>query len=133
MESAYFKALAPPQFVVCDDVRSEIGGKDVLAGVYPGNVIVVGRLPARIEFATWTVFRAGKGGTFDCQYRFKMEDGVATGLGRTTFSDMTVDKLTALRTKSQIDVSEPQVVEMQLRFEGEGWISARALEIVRQT
>ena len=47
--------------VVCDDIRREITGKDILIGVYAGN-IVVPQFPFKIRLAFWVEYEAERAG-----------------------------------------------------------------------
>jgi hypothetical protein len=41
------------KFLVCDDVRCEVGGKLILIGVYPGNMIALQGIPYQIAFTSY--------------------------------------------------------------------------------
>ena len=46
--------------VVCDDIRREFNGKEILIGVYGG--IIVPRFPANLNLAFWIQFRTTETG-----------------------------------------------------------------------
>ena len=47
--------------VVCDDIRREASGKDILIGTYAGN-IVVAQYPFKIRLAFWVEYQADRAG-----------------------------------------------------------------------
>src|SRR5215472_4088319 len=47
--------IKPLHVVFCDDIRREVTGKEILIGVYSGNLMVP-RFPAAIVLATWVPF-----------------------------------------------------------------------------
>jgi hypothetical protein len=48
--------------VICDDVRRELNGKDILVGVYGGEIIVA-QLPFTLNLAIWCEYRTPRDGT----------------------------------------------------------------------
>lgn len=121
MSSKYFELLDPPTFIVCDDVRNEVGGKVVLVGVYPGNVIVLRNFPAKVTSTVWTVFWFRQEGSFEAQFRHRMQDGTVGGTGVTSFINAAKGKLTTCKLEAPFELSDPQMVEVQLRFPDEDW------------
>ena len=57
--------------LVCDDVRRELSGKDILIGVYSGG-IGIPTLPAPINVAFWITLRAHEPGTFALSLRVNL-------------------------------------------------------------
>lgn len=134
MTSEFIQLLDPPSFIVCDDVRSEIGGKFVLVGVYPGNVILVRHFPYELRFWIWAVLVCKKEGSFDAQVRFKATDGTVGGLNRTTFTNSKAGGLTASRMACKLEVSGPHRFDAQFCFAGEeGWLTIGHFEVREAT
>lgn len=130
MPSEFIQLLDPPSFVICDDVRAEIGGKFVLVGVYPGNVIIVRHFPHELRFWLWAVFLCNKEGTFDAQVRFKANDGTVGGMSRTTFTNSRVGGMTASRLACKLEVSGPHRFDAQFRFAGEeDWMTVGHFDV----
>jgi hypothetical protein len=44
--------LTPKQFVVCDDIRREMSGKEILVGVYGSDIAVAG-FPTQLALSYW--------------------------------------------------------------------------------
>lgn len=57
--------------LVCDDVRRELSGKDILIGVYSGS-IAFPILPAKMNVAFWITLRAPAPGTFTLSLRVNL-------------------------------------------------------------
>ena len=57
--------------LVCDDVRRELSGKDILIGVYSGG-IGIPTLPAQMNVAFWITLRAPAPGTFTLSLRVNL-------------------------------------------------------------
>jgi hypothetical protein len=47
--------IKPLHVVFCDDIRREDNGKEILIGVYSGNVVIP-QLPSPVVLATWMAF-----------------------------------------------------------------------------
>jgi hypothetical protein len=54
--------------VVCDDVRREENGKDILIGVYSSGILVP-QLPATLSLSFWIQFRARDAGEIAADFR----------------------------------------------------------------
>lgn len=48
--------------LMCDDVRREITGKDILIGVYSSNIIIL-NFPSALNIALWMQFHADEAGS----------------------------------------------------------------------
>ena len=56
--------------LLCDDVRREQSGKDILIGVYAGDVLVP-QLPIQIPIACWLLVKPKKTGDLEFDLRIK--------------------------------------------------------------
>lgn len=65
--------------IVCDDVRKEVTNKDILIGVYAGD-IVVPAFPAVLTVAFWIELRRPVG-HYDDEFRVTIGDKPVTRLG----------------------------------------------------
>ncbi len=44
--------------LICDDIRKEFNGKDIIIGVYGGDDILVPNIPVNLSLSVYTRFRA---------------------------------------------------------------------------
>lgn len=63
--------LVVDSVVICDDVRREMSGKDILIGVY-GSEIVARALPGIIYLTLWVEFRPRKNGPIDLTIKLEL-------------------------------------------------------------
>ena len=67
--------------LLCDDVRKEITGKDILIGVYTSG-INVSQLPAVVNLATWLEIIPKKKGEIEIEFKAEMPGDVQPHLIR---------------------------------------------------
>jgi hypothetical protein len=94
------------KYVICEDVRTEIGGKYMLIGIYPDDSILISRFPHVLTFVVWTVVRATKAG--QQTPRFRVIDPVSSkifqdGILTINVRDVTNVTVSVLRFSFQID------------------------------
>ena len=63
--------LTIKQFIVCDDIRREISGKDILIGVY-GSDVAVASFPAPLSLAFWMQFDSPETTTSPINIEFQL-------------------------------------------------------------
>ena len=84
--------IKPIHAVFCDDIRREVTGKEILIGVYSGNMLVP-RLPAPIVLSIWVPFSrtAESVGEIPMEFRLLDADDRPIGYGsvQITVSDAT--------------------------------------------
>jgi hypothetical protein len=68
-----FKVIA---VLVCDDVRREINGKEILIGVYSGGSILLQYFPTMINPVFWCQFIPMRPGKISTSFRLTNESGV---------------------------------------------------------
>ena len=73
-------ALEIATVLVCDDVRKEVTNKDILIGVYAGD-IVVPAFPAWIALAVWLELITKENGVYDMSFRIGMSNRPPNELG----------------------------------------------------
>ena len=56
--------------IICDDVRTENSGKDIIIGVYAENIIVP-KFPANILLCLWTQFFLNRNGDIPVSFRIQ--------------------------------------------------------------
>jgi hypothetical protein len=67
--------------LLCDDVRREDNGKDILIGVYTGKVLV-SKMPANLVVALWIVTKTKGAGSFEREVRVVGPDKKTIAEGR---------------------------------------------------
>lgn len=77
---AKFRILA---VVICDDIRREVSGKDILVGAYSSE-IVVGSLPAPMHLAFWLELMSSQSGAFSVFFKLEVP-------GTVLMSEMRID------------------------------------------
>jgi hypothetical protein len=101
--------------IICDDVRKEAGGKDILIGVYGGGVLVPS-FPCPIQFAIWIELAPQPIGRLevDLQARFP---GNPMGLGIRFVAEVSGnDDPVVLHTPQFVtSVSEPGNIEVSIK------------------
>jgi hypothetical protein len=106
--------------VVCDEIRTEITGKDILIGVFSGEILV-SAFPAVIGVAFWSEI---ENSDEDIGFReYELRIGVENGqpLPFKVTADIRAAGTSALKIPTvRIPVSGPTVISLEL-FEGENW------------
>ncbi|MGH7046928.1 MAG: DUF6941 family protein [Stellaceae bacterium] len=76
-------SIRPKFAIFCDDIRREISGKDILIGVYGGDIRVPS-LPISVILAVWMAFEKEGVGKLSIEFRALGPDGEPLGYGSTT-------------------------------------------------
>lgn len=85
--------------IVCDQVRREDNGKEILIGVYSSDILIP-LFPATLLLAFWVQVSAQKAGSYDIEFRIKVNGKLAAELSGKT----------AIKKGSAISsISTPQV------------------------
>lgn len=115
--------------VICDDIRREDNGKNMLIGVYSGSIIVSG-FPANLSLAAWIRFElAGvTPAKVDCRL-LGNDDAVLGNIDQMTIqpgpSSLALCGITA-------QLKESGSLTLQFRQEGGEWETAEAAQVVAQ-
>jgi len=64
--------------IVCDDVRKEINGKDILVGVYSGGILL-NRTPAELGLSFWFLYRPRNTGSAKVELRVSTSEKPNSG------------------------------------------------------
>jgi len=74
--------IRPIHAVFCDDIRKEVTGKEILIGVYSGDLLVP-HLPAPVVLAIWVPFERieGKSGKIPIEFRLLDDNNRPIGYG----------------------------------------------------
>lgn len=60
--------------IICDDIRKEVTNKDILVGVYSGQINVTA-YPALFNAAFWIEVEPFRSGVISCQFRIETPSG----------------------------------------------------------
>jgi hypothetical protein len=127
---AHIKALFG---LFCDDIRLEASGKQILIGVYPGD-IVLQSFPATIAISSWVAFtREGNiGEQLSVEFRIINTSGQALGYGSLvlTFTRPGDEGAIAL-PPLPISLTTPDTLSLQLRQHDGDWQTVRSIGVVR--
>jgi hypothetical protein len=101
--------------ITCDDVRQEHNGKELLIGVYAGE-IVVPEPNAVIETTFWVRFRSSKPGKVQLEFKVTDPDDSQVSHGRGTFDLERVDICGAFSTpKTTLRIRKSGAVKLFLK------------------
>lgn len=128
------QARINPLFAVfCDDIRREDNGKELLIGVYSGN-LQVPVLPAPVMLSVWVPFERSGIGKVPIEFRILGPDDRIIGYGTIelnfTDADHTVGSL-PLRGLTAMLI-RPGEITFQLRQHDELWATVRKLPIEKR-
>ncbi|UXQ89142.1 hypothetical protein [Synechococcus phage MinM1] len=115
--------------LVCDDIRREQNGKDILIGVYGGDILVE-RFPAPLPLAIYVQLAPKVTGPIALEFRLVMD-------GRQTLAEgalhLNIDSLgppAALPLNGVLAlVPQPGTLGIQIRAPGSGWKTLRTISI----
>jgi len=113
--------LNPPQFAICEDVRSEVGGQQTLVGVYPGNVIVVKSFPHPVSFLFWAVTMVMRKGSLAGQFRWLARDGSTVFVSNANFNVSVANYILPMKFPAKFDVAQPGPLEAQIKLAEDDW------------
>lgn len=125
--------------VICDDVRKEASGKDILIGVYGGGILVPS-FPVAIPVAVWMEIVPKTSGHFELDFMLKMP-GAATPfqmrvvlevqVGREPAAIYTPSLMCPVTEAGDIEVSVKAVEEADWKIVKTKRVSIGAAEIAR--
>lgn len=100
----------------CDDIRREISGKQILIGLYSGDLIVE-TFPAEISFATWAkIFGLSKGEhTFTARIHHKDDE---IGLNGKGYIDKAEYPLILTMPGASLTVKSEGEMKFEISFDG---------------
>jgi hypothetical protein len=114
--------------VFCDDVRKEITNKDVLIGVYSGD-IVVSSLPCVINTAIWIEIVGDTVGPFELELRLTLTDKPPAPITLQGIMNQAGGASTALNGL-QLHVEKESELGLEIQ-EGTNWRSLRRKKILQ--
>ena len=107
--------------VFCEDIRRENNGKDMLLGVYSGD-IVVARFPARVSVSLWLQYllAATTGGETGIDLRLRF-DGHEKAVHQIGLPFMEVGETTIALRGMPVVIDGSGVLLLEHRLPGEDW------------
>ncbi len=113
---------------ICDQVRTEQGGKNIIIGVYKYD-IVVPSFPCGLPLTLWLQLDANKNGAYDVEFRAtKDRHLIAQVTGTIEIKDHTRTLETPL-PPMVLQLAAPGTVVFQFREKGKRWSTMRKVEI----
>ena len=114
--------------IICDDVRTENNGKDIIIGVYIENIIVL-KFPANVLLALWTQFFANRNGDILASFRVqKDKNNLFFAKGVIQINDY--KKITTMRIPGiPLHVDAEGMLVFQIREEKKKWITIKEIQI----
>ena len=114
--------IEPIYVIFCDDIRREFNGKEILIGIYSGD-IVVPQTPSPMVLGVWIPFRRIGTGTVPIEYRM-LDGGTNRVLGYGT-TNLTLNDSTEVGSFNLPGLSmiftQPTTLEFQLKQYDEPW------------
>lgn len=117
--------------LICDDIRKEVSGKDILIGVYSSD-IVLGSFPATIPFAIWIEIYVSEPGAAAVEFRF----GLAGREPITLKADLRLEKsghASIVLPSMQVLIEEEGELYLDAREakEGADWHPLKRKKVIR--
>jgi hypothetical protein len=130
MAKAALTNLNPPQFVICDDVRTEVGGKPFLIGVYPGNTILLASFPGVAVFRVWAVLVPWVEGELNGTFKVvRIEDESTAFESTANFTVKNVGHTMPTRYFCRCNVATPSILEARVRIGDGDWLNLGRIRV----
>ena len=126
--------IRPIHAVFCDDIRREVTGKEILIGVYSGDLLV-SRLPAPVVLAIWVPFERVGNAEGKIPIEFRMldagENNKSLGYGSIEIALSDVSDAGALSLPAlAIMLNRSGQLVFQLKQHDEPWQTVASLKVV---
>jgi hypothetical protein len=133
MSDMTFRQIDSPQFVICDGIRAEVGGKRVLVGAYPGNIMTVpSEFPRQVVTETFSAVYSNRSGEVAGHLRVIRSDDNSE-----VFTDelsMTVGNLKLVVPCAfhvVCELTKPGRLAVQIRGSGDvAWLTLGTFEVI---
>ena len=125
--------IKPIHAIFCDDIRREVTGKEILIGVYSGDLLV-SRFPAPVVMAIWVPFERVGNAEGKIPIEFRMLDAVdnnrSLGYGSIEIALSNVSNVGALSLPMlAMILNAPGRLVFQLKQHDEPWQTVTSLEV----
>lgn len=119
--------------VLCDEVRREQSGKDILIGVYGGEIIL-NNIPGPISVSLWLSLEIPHKGDFVAEIRvvnaenkelarLKAEFGISGQYSHSSF----------YTPRMRLDIEKPTSLKFQCRLDAERWKTVLTRDVIQPT
>ena len=136
MSELSLRHINPPQFIICDDIRTEVGGKRTLVGVYPGNIVSVpNEFPREVVLSIWSSVYSTKARELSWDLRVvRCDDRATTFVDTFTASAKDISSLVPCTFRVFCQVSKVGRLEVQIRAKGDtDWLALGTFEVILQS
>lgn len=118
--------------VICDDIRREDNGKQILIGVYSGN-IVVEKFPANLVLSAWLQCTASETGDIPLNLRIVNgeKEAVAGGSGK-VHVEVAAENMSLTIPRLLVQVSTEDTLTFQVQQHHGRWTSVHRIGVVLQ-
>jgi hypothetical protein len=120
------------QFVVCEDVRMEVGGKRILVGVYPGSIVVVpNAFPRNVVTKLWATLHASKAGALTGTLRvIRTDDGSVVFQDQMSVTVANVERFVPAVFHLVSNLTKSGRLQVQLQGAGDkDWLALGSFEV----
>jgi hypothetical protein len=118
--------------IICDDVRREDNGKEILIGIY-GSAMLVSKFPAAVSPVLWMQVRPMKSGELRFSIRLKNEaDAVFHEISGGVNVDAPGEMGAVSTPPAPIQVNAEMQLVFEMKQEGGEWTKVREIPVKKQ-
>jgi len=117
--------------IVCDDVRKEITGKDILIGVYSGT-INVSAYPVTFPIALWFEIEPDEAGDLNCGVKIETPSGNPPIQAEVTIHVQEVETAVFVLGGVPMSVERDGDLIISVKFGKEDWMEVKRKKVQRQ-
>jgi hypothetical protein len=124
--------IRPLFAIFCDDIRREVSGKQILIGVYTGD-IVIPSFPATIAIAGWIAFARADRIAAEIPIEFRIIDskGQSLGYGSAILGLIEAGHDGAITLPAlPVMIQNPGTITLQLKQYDEPWQNVRSVGVI---
>jgi hypothetical protein len=115
--------------VVCDDIRREDNGKEILIGVYSGDILV-GKFPINLTLSFWTQFEKIGAGKIPIRFRVSGPGGVTLFQGEGEFDTPESVPLATLALGGiPVQIQRPGNISLELKQGDDEWQTIKTIGV----
>ena len=116
--------------VVCDDVRLEASGKQILIGVYAGSITIF-QLPGNIALTLWLDTTPLKREKLQGEARVVSDDGSALAQGKFQFDTTSPRERVLALERIPMQIQRYGKIQFQIKMEGaEEWSIIKEMDVI---